>query len=77
MTDRDLTARTIAALALCVTRSGHLAQRVGNEHRGNCIPRCTPECRLLRGVLLDHIDRLEALDGEAPRQLALLGEATG
>lgn len=34
--DRDLAERALAALRSSMTSAGHLAQRVGHEHRGYC-----------------------------------------
>ncbi len=74
-----LARRTLETLALFATRSGHLAQRVSQEHRGNCLPpgRCTPQCDQFREVLLEVIDMIEAEDAAQPAQLALIGEGAG
>lgn len=76
--DRAEIVRTLDTLMLFKTSLGHLAQRVTQESRGNCLPpgRCTPQCIAYRELLLDWIARLEACDADAPQQLALLEAAS-
>ena len=68
---RDLAQRTLDVLLLSATPSGHLAQRVSNEHRGNCLPpgHCTPECNRFGALVAYWDDVVKALDADTPTQL--------
>jgi hypothetical protein len=72
--DRDLAVRTLGMLVRSCTKSGHAAQIVTNESRGNCLGRsgCTPACRDMGDLLERWTAYIKALDGERPTQLALL-----
>lgn len=80
--DLDAARRTLRILLLLSTRSGHLAQRVAEEHRGNCLPpgRCTSECRLWRQTFLEWcaiVERLEADAAPPDRQPSLFEGVAG
>lgn len=68
MADCELIGRLAELLATRMTRAGHLAAIVPQEHRGSCPANkpCTPACQEASAVLLLAVECLEGALGIEP-----------
>jgi len=77
MTEVELIRRLTALLCSRMTRVGHLAQVVTQEHRGNCSHRsCTPACIEAGDLLVAADAYLAEHELSMDRQVSLFEEAS-
>lgn len=73
MNTDDLIWRLTELLRTRMTKAGHLAQIVPQEHRGVCpVGGCAPSCVAAQQAITSAVEYLEAALAEQPEQMELI-----